>query len=72
MNFLYLRENYREIILQGTRKLWQRFPEAALLNLVQLPRVCHENLRTPSKKARKINGFPAFFHLVLLNYLVVI
>ena len=35
-------------------------------------RVCHENLRTPSKKARKINGFPAFFHLVMLNYLVVI
>lgn len=36
MNFRYLRENYREIILQGTRRLWQRFPEAALLNLVHL------------------------------------
>ena len=36
INLRYLRENYKELIIQGTRKLWQRFPEAALLNLAHL------------------------------------
>lgn len=36
MNFRYLRENYKEILIQGTKQLWQRFPEAALLNLAHL------------------------------------
>ena len=35
-NFQYLRENYKEIIKQGSRMLWEHFPEAALLNMVHL------------------------------------
>lgn len=36
MNFRYLRDNYREILLEYGRILGERFPEAALLNLVLL------------------------------------
>ena len=35
-NFQYLRDNYKEIIKQGSRMLWEHFPVAALLNMVHL------------------------------------
>ena len=36
MNFRYLRENYREILREYGRTLGERFPEAAVLNLLIL------------------------------------
>jgi hypothetical protein len=36
MNFRYLRENYREILREQGRSLGERFPEAAVLNLLIL------------------------------------
>ena len=35
-SFQYLRENFTEIMIRRLRMLWERFPEAALLNLVHL------------------------------------